>query len=137
MRNVRAVASMMVLFALAAPAALASGTETPAGIAMQNNLALDPLTVTVFRDNRARGLLAVELSLELAKSDDRDRIEKIMPRLRDRYVTALTRFAANRVDINRTIDIQTLAQMLQGATNDVLGQSAATILIGGAIVRRL
>lgn len=118
--------------------ALASGGEKgDSAVAQQNNLPVDPLTVTVFSDMRVRGLLAVDLSLELAKPDERGRIEKIMPRLRDRYLTSLTRFAANRVDVNRTVDIEALSRMLQGITDETLGKQAARILIGGASVRRL
>lgn len=130
-----ALAAMLGVFGAPAPAAAAP--ETSSSIVLQNNLPLESLTVTVFRDTRARGLLAVDLSLELARPNDRGKIEKIMPRLRDRYLTALTRFAANRIDVNRTVDLGALARLLQGVTDEVLGQKAATILIGGATVRRL
>ncbi|MDA5192637.1 flagellar basal body-associated FliL family protein [Govanella unica] len=104
---------------------------------IRNNLPMEPLTVSVFSNNRVRGLLAVDLSLDLKNPDKRAQIEKILPRLRDRYITSLTRFAANRVEVNRALDLAALTQLLQDVTDDVLGQQAANILIGGATVRRL
>lgn len=131
-----ALALMLALFC-APPSGAVAASKASSSSMLQNNLPLEALTVTVFRDTRVRGLLAVELSLELTRPDDRGKIEKIMPRLRDRYLTSLTRFAANRVDVNRTVELSELARLLQGVTDEVLGRKTATILIGGATVRRL
>lgn len=118
-----------------APPAAASSKETET--AAINHIVLAPMTVSVFRDSRVRGMLSLELTLEVADGPSRERVDKIMPRLRDRYITIMSRLAANRVDINRPLDLDSMTEILQSATDQMLGPQVARVLVGGAMVRRL
>ncbi|HEY8352454.1 MAG TPA: hypothetical protein VIK87_07905 [Sphingomonadales bacterium] len=100
-------------------------------------LTLEPVTVSVLRDSRVRGLLSLDLTLELARLDDRAQIERIMPRLRDQFVFTLTRLAASRLDVDQPLDLPVITAALQEVTDRVLGESRARLLIGGATLRRL
>lgn len=98
---------------------------------------LEPMVVSVLRDMRVRGLLSVDVGLELSDPDDRDEIEEVLPRLRDRYLTVLSNLASNRIDIRRPVDIDAINGLLQAATDKTLGRGKARVLVGGATVRRL
>lgn len=121
--------------AFVATSALANGKEPELG--EPRHIALEPMTVSVFRDARIRGLLTVNVSLELADIDDRERVLAVMPRLQDQFVMALTRLAANRVDVRRPLDIDGLAGVLQLAADRTIGAKTARVLVEGATVRRL
>lgn len=98
---------------------------------------LEPVVVSVMRDARVRGLLTVDVGLEVRDADTREEIERAMPRLRDRYIQALTYLASNRIDVSRPVDVGALGDMLQSVTDSVLGAKAARVLVSGATVRRL
>lgn len=116
---------------------LAHAAQDKPRLGEQRYIMLEPLTVSVLRDARVRGLLSVDLTLELARLDERAAIERIMPRLRDQLMFALTQFAANRVEIDRPLDLPTITAALQQVTDRVIGESKARLLIGGATMRRL
>jgi len=122
-----------VLGASAAGEARASG----ATLGAPRHVFLEPLVVSVMRDMRVRGLLSLDVGLELTDPDSRSDVEKLMPRLRDRYIQALTYLASNRIDVSRPVDIDALNTVLQAATNRTLGADTARVLISGATVRRL
>lgn len=131
-------ASLMLALALLGGApGFAGGTADKPKLGEQRFIMLEPLTVSVLRDARVRGLLSVELTLELARLDERAAIERIMPRLRDQLMFALTQLAASRLDIERPLDLPTITATLQQVTDRVIGESTARLLIGGATVRRL
>lgn len=131
-------ASLMLALALLGGApGFAAGTADKPKLGEQRFIMLEPLTVSVLRDARVRGLLSVELTLELARLDERAAIERIMPRLRDQLMFALTQLAASRLDIERPLDLPTITATLQQVTDRVIGESTARLLIGGATVRRL
>lgn len=128
--------SLFLALSLAGPC-LAAGPDDKPKLGEQRYIMLEPLTVSVMRDARVRGLLSVDLTLELARLDERAAIERIMPRLRDQLMFALTQLAANRLDIERPLDLPTLTAALQQVIDRVIGESKARLLIGGATVRRL
>lgn len=133
----RHVLMAMLLVASMGAAAAASGKNDRMKLGESPHLALEPLTVTVFRDSRARGLLSIDLTLQMAKASAKPDVEKIMPRLRDQLVLTLTRLAANRVDVDRPLDLDAMGKALQAATDRTLGEGQARVLISGATVRRL
>lgn len=138
--KLRAVLCMVLLAAgvIGAPAAaVASGKSDAVRLGESPHLVLEPLTVTVFRDARVRGLLSLDLTLQMASVRDKPDVEKIMPRLRDRLLVTLTQLAANRVDLGRPLDLDAIATVLQTVTDRTLGAGEARVLINGASVRRL
>ncbi|RMF07860.1 MAG: hypothetical protein D6763_11350 [Alphaproteobacteria bacterium] len=125
--------------------ALAGLSATPGSGQAEDNIRLgeprhiflEPMVVSVFRDMRVRGLLSVDVGLELSEPDDRGDIERILPRLRDRYLRVLSQLASNRIDVRRPVDIDAINRALQAVTDRALGQDKARVLVGGATVRQL
>jgi flagellar basal body-associated protein FliL len=135
MKFLTGIFTVLTVWQLIATPAPAAGAGADA--ANDRYVALAPVTVSVFRDSRVRGMLSLELTLEVADGSSRERIDKIMPRLRDRYITIMSRLAANRVDIHRPLDLESVTEILQSATDQMLGPQVARVLVGGAMVRRL
>lgn len=99
-------------------------------------LTLSPLTVSIFRNNRVVGALSVEVSIKIDPKKLTN-IEVALPILRDRYITSLMRYAANRVDVTRPLNLGELHRVLQTITDEVLADNTGKLLIGTAVVRRI
>ncbi|MBR9825143.1 MAG: flagellar basal body-associated FliL family protein [Alphaproteobacteria bacterium] len=95
---------------------------------------LPPLTATVQANRRARGLLQIEAGLEVEDTDLRDRIDRLMPRLRNAYVTALSVYTGMYYQYGEVPDADRIAALLQEATDMTLGRDGAEVLIGMIII---
>ncbi len=97
-------------------------------------LPLPPLMATVQADHRARGNLQIEAGLEIQDARLRRRVEQIMPRLRNAYVTALSIYTGVNYRYGTVPDADRIAQLLQDATDMTLGTEGARVLIGMVII---
>ncbi len=95
---------------------------------------LDPLTASVHADFRLRGILHIEAGLEIPNGRDRSRAERLMPRLRDRYVSALAMYTGANYRFGDVPDADRISYLLQEATDEVLGEDVADILLGMVII---
>ncbi|WP_421788472.1 hypothetical protein [Hyphobacterium sp.] len=95
---------------------------------------LDPLTATVHSDFRLRGILHIEAGLDIPDSRLRHRAERLMPRLRDRYVSALAMYAGANYSYGEVPDADRISDILQQATDEALGESGAEVLLGMVII---
>jgi hypothetical protein len=95
---------------------------------------LDPLTATVHSDFRLRGIMHIEAGLDIPDNRLRRRAERLMPRLRDRYVSALAMYAGTNYSYGEVPDAERISQMLQQATDEALGQDGAEVLLGMIII---
>ena len=95
---------------------------------------LDPLTATVHSDFRLRGIMHIEAGLDIPDNRLRHRAEALMPRLRDRYVSALAMYAGANYSFGEVPDAERISQILQQATNEALGQEGAEVLLGMVII---
>lgn len=95
---------------------------------------LDPLTATVHSDFRLRGVMHIEAGLEIPDSRLRQRAERLMPRLRDRYVSALAMYAGSNYSYGEVPDADRISELLQQATDEALGEEGADILLGMVII---
>ena len=131
---------------LAAPALAMSGGGGGSGAAPAEDsrhrsvtsadtyLPLPPLMATVQADHRARGNLQIEAGLEIQDARLRRRVEQIMPRLRNAYVTALSIYTGVNYRYGTVPDADRIAQLLQDATDMTLGTDGARVLIGMVII---
>jgi hypothetical protein len=62
-----------------------------------------------------------------------DRIKLYMPRLKDAYISRLQAYSAN-LNTSSMVDADYLAAQLQNATDAVLGQKGAKVLIGSILL---
>lgn len=95
---------------------------------------LDPLTASVHADFRLRGILHIEAGLEIPNARNRSRAERLMPRLRDRYVSALALYTGANYRFGDVPDADRISYLLQEATDDVLGEDTADVLLGMIII---
>ena len=95
---------------------------------------LPPLTATVQAQRRARGLLQIEAGLEVEDAELRRHIDRLMPRLRNAYVSALTMYTGMYYQYGDVPDADRIAAMLQEATDMTLGREGAEVLLGMIII---
>ncbi len=98
-------------------------------------VAFEPLSVTVLKDSRVHGLLAVSLNLAVRDAETLEKARKMQPRLRDAYVQVLTRLASTHIDISRPLNIGVLDAVLQRTSDRMLGDGQTDILIQSATLR--
>lgn len=119
----------------------ASGEDAPSGgrrhriiTTSDGYVPLAPLTATVSADFRLRGVMHIEAGLEVSDRRIRNNIDRAMPRLRDRYVSALSMYAGSNYSFGDVPDADRISILLQQATDEVLGEGNAEILLGMVII---
>ncbi len=124
---------------LAAVAALAL-SQTPAAWAENGHKgdtttyrAMDTLTATIRRDDNSLGVLSVQAGLDSPDPQMRKLVEQSLPRLRDAYVRALGIYAAGLTP-GAGPNADQIAQLLQRASDRVLGKPGAKLLLGTVLV---
>ncbi|MEE2565174.1 hypothetical protein [Hyphobacterium marinum] len=95
---------------------------------------LSPLTASVHADYRIRGVLQIEAGLEIPDSRLRARAQRLMPRLRDAYVAALSRYAGANYRYGDVPDTDRISLVMQETTDEILGQDGADFLLGMVII---
>ena len=96
---------------------------------------LDDLNVTIFGNQRVRGIMIVTLSLEVSEPDKHSDVTEHQPLLRDAYFRSMSRYAGMRTDLRRPVNLGQLGAILQSATDKVLGANVAKVLISSAAIR--
>lgn len=76
----------------------------------------------------------IEAGLEIPNNRQRERAERLMPRLRDRYVSALAMYTGANYRFGDVPDADRISELLQQATDEVLGAGEADILLGMVII---
>lgn len=79
------------------------------------------------------GNLSLDMGLYANDPKMVDRIKLYMPRLKDAYISKLQAYAAN-LNTSSMVDADYLAVQLQNATDTVLGQKGAKVLIGSILL---
>ena len=99
-------------------------------------VAFDPFYSTVLDGERARGLLMVEMGLDVPDEKLRERINLARPALRDAYVRSLSAYATTAVRLYRQPSLEDIAGRMQAVTNQMLGKKgAAKVLMVQLAVR--
>ena len=127
-----AIAAVQSAFADDAPPS-ASGRHKTTGARKlcrdRADVCLDP------RNGRARGLLLVEIGLDVKDAALRDRVNNELPILRDAYVRSLLVFAATAVKPWRQPNVEEIATRMQAITDRVLGKPGARVLMAQTAIR--
>ena len=93
-RPFRAAAVALALFSLGAGSA--QGSEAPAQrktTQSESFIAIDPMYATILEGNKPRGLVMIELGLDVPDEAMRARVSHTLPALRDAYVRSLMAMA--------------------------------------------
>lgn len=133
-------AVIAVTFALSAGPSLAAETPQGQGAARKSTssvsyVLIDPIYAAVLDNGKPRGLLMVELGLDVPDATLRLEINRYMPRLRDAYVRGLLAYAATTVRPYRQPNVEDLANRLQAITDKVVGKTGARVLMAQTAIR--
>ena len=145
MKQITALLGVLVLALLAAPAHAGGGSapapenspESRSGRAIthvESYVPLDPILAAVQADMRLRGVMHIELGLDVQDRQLRRRIEQRMPYLRNAYNSSIAVYTGVHYRFGQVPDPDLIARLLQRATDETLGQEGATVLIGMVMV---
>ncbi|HEX4197898.1 MAG TPA: Tat pathway signal protein [Caulobacteraceae bacterium] len=130
----RRLLAVFVLPALIAPAAaLAQGAGEKKKGGGITYIQFPTLTATIFRGDGHRGVLTVEVGVDVPNSALRARTNLSMPRLRAAYVELLQSYVYS-LGPGAPPDPDYLSVALQRQTDRVLGQPGAHLLLGAMLV---
>lgn len=125
---------LIALAVLAAPALLAAAPkEEKKKGGGASFIQIQTLTATIMRPSGRRGVLTVEVGLDIADGKLRERAEKLVPRLRAAFVQTLQTYAAGMTPATPP-NPDVLGAALQRDTDRVLGRKGARLLLGTMLV---
>ena len=96
---------------------------------------IEPMYASIIDGTRSRGLLMVEIGLDIPDAKLRDRVTPNLPALRDAYVQSLLIYAATAVRPTRQPNVEDIANRLQTITNRVVGREGAKVLMAQTAIR--
>jgi hypothetical protein len=99
-------------------------------------VSLAPLLVSVIRHNDVRKLVTLMITIELEGPDKRSKVEDLMPRLRDGYISDLQRVFGTGIYDDRTMDLPLVKKRLLAISRKIVGAGVVhNVLILNAMER--
>lgn len=126
-------ALLVAPLALAATPALAGGGKGGAAATTESYLRYPVVTATTVRSDGRRGVMTVETGVDVPDAALRLRAQQSQPRMRAVF-NILVQREANSLLPGRVPNIERLAAQLQSATNIILGQLGARLLLGTVMI---
>ncbi|TGY88856.1 Tat pathway signal protein [Marinicauda algicola] len=120
-----------------APSAPAPEPEARGGRAIthvESYVSLEPILAAVQADMRLRGVMHIELGLDVPDARLRREVEAAMPYLRNAYNSTIAVYTGVHYRFGEVPDADTIARMLQNATDETLGREGAQVLLGMVMV---
>ena len=102
---------------------------------LESYVMVEPMYAAIIENGRPRGLLLVEIGLDVPDSALRSRVNSELPVLRDAYVRSLLVFAATAVRAWRQPNVDEIATRMQAITDHMLGRSGARVLMAQTAIR--
>ena len=131
-----AAAALLCLFGVSrANAAEANQPAQHKTTQSESYIGIDPLYASILDGTRPRGLLMVEIGLDVPDSALRERVNQSLPALRDAYVRSLLTYAATSVRAWRQPSVEDIANRMQTITNNVIGHQGAKVLMAQTAIR--
>jgi len=134
----RALAVLALAGGLGAHPALAQNTPAPAtrkATQSESYVVIEPFYATILDNSRPRGLLLVEIGLDVPDAAFRARVSQSLPVLRDAYNRSLFVYAATAVRSWRQPSVDDIAGRLQAVTDQVMGKKGARVLMAQTAIR--
>jgi hypothetical protein len=135
-RPIRAAAAALALCSLSAGSVTAS--EAPAQrktTQSESFVAIDPMYATILEGSKPRGLLMIELGLDVPDGAMRTRVSHALPALRDAYVRSLMAYGATAVRAWRQPSVDDIADRMQAITDRMMGGPGAKVLMAQTAIR--
>jgi flagellar basal body-associated protein FliL len=134
----RAATVALVLCAVGTGGAEAAEAPAPAQrktTQSESFVAIDPMYATILEGNKPRGLLMIELGLDVPDGAMRARVSHALPTLRDAYVRSLMAYGATAVRAWRQPSVDDIADRMQAITDRVIGGPGAKVLMAQTAIR--
>jgi hypothetical protein len=131
-------AIVAVTFALSAGAARSADSPSPAARRTTNSqsfVAVEPMYATVLDGAKPRGLLIVEIGLDVPDAELRGQVTRALPVLRDAYVRGLIAYASTAVRVYRQPSVEDIANRMQAITDKTMGKQGARVLMAQTAIR--
>ena len=130
-RSFLALGAGLSVLTLLAPAALAAEEKKKGG--GLSYVQMPALTATVFRADGRRGVMTVEVGVDIANNGLRNRAQISLPRLRAAYVQMLQAYASG-LGAGQAPSADYISTALQKETDRVLGEPGGKLLLGTILV---
>lgn len=124
---------LVLAFLAPASAALAEDPDEKKRGGGLSFMQLPTLTATCMRRNHTRGVITVEVGLDIKDSRLRELAELSQPRLRASFNTFLSSYVAG-LPPGSPVDADYLSGQFQRRTDQVLGKPGAKLLIGSILM---
>jgi hypothetical protein len=124
--------ALAALLALAPATAFASGGEKKKGGGV-SYIQIQALTASIIRRNGSRGVMTMEVGLDVANEQLREKASASTPRLRAAYAQVLQIYASG-LPAATAPDADYLAVRFQRETDRILGKPGAKLLVGTILV---
>jgi hypothetical protein len=128
-----AVGLSALAFAPAARATAADDGEKKKKSGGASYLPMETVTATLVRGDGHHGVFTIEIGLDVPDAALRDRVEKVLPRIRAAYVQSVQIYAAGLPPATPP-NADYLARELQRQTDLALGRPGARVLLGTILV---
>lgn len=93
-----------------------------------------PLVTGVRKDLRLRGLIHIEFGLDVETERERQRVERLAPRLRDAWTSVMATYSGTGYRYGDVPDAGRISVILQDAADDVLGPDKARVVLSMIII---
>lgn len=124
------------LFAGSLPALAAEGgSGVRKATQSESYVVIEPMYASIIDGVTPRGLLLVELGLDIPDSTLRERVAQNLPAMRDAYLRALLSYAATSVRVWRQPNVEDIANRMQAITNKIVGREGAKVLMSQTAIR--
>jgi len=101
----------------------------------ESYVVIDPMYATILEGSRPRGLLMIEIGLDVPDGALRAQVSHALPTLRDAYVRSLIAYGATAVRAFRQPSVEDIAERMQVVTDRVMGKPGAKVLIAQTAMR--
>ncbi len=141
------VIAAVCLAVLSGPASAAGGSSSSAPqqapatrqerlTSAESFLPQPTFSASVLQRQSTRGTIVVDMGLDIEDADLRRRAQLNAPRIRDALRTAIATYALTYYRDRTAPDIDTLTRLMQQATDRVLGEEGAQVLLVNVIYQR-
>ena len=136
----RPLSAASLALALIAFAGTSQASEAPAPAQRKTTqsesyVVIDPMYATIIEGNKPRGLIMVELGLDVPDTALRERVNRALPALRDAYVRSLMAYGATAVRAWRQPSVDDIAERMQAITDKLVGGPGAKVLMAQTAIR--
>lgn len=101
-----------------------------------SHVRIAPFNLAIIQNNKVQGTLYVALDLKTGNRGLNAGVIRSRPKLRDAYLQTLSRYASNQIDPKKPVNVMLIKRLLQRATDRILGEPSATVVVGGVHITK-